>query len=73
MRSNPIWPTETEEKLLQQILNTDIVDITSFDGGFVYTDKEDLEDGACKISFYEYEEEEEEEEYEEDWFIEMGM
>ena len=39
---------------MQQILNTDIVDITSFDGGFVYTDKEDLEDGACKISFYEY-------------------
>lgn len=39
---------------MQQILDTDIVDITPFDGGFVYTDKEDLEDGACKISFYEY-------------------
>lgn len=40
--------------LLRHILNTDVVDITPIDGGFVYTEKEALQNGSCKISFYSY-------------------
>lgn len=47
-------PSETEEKLLQRILNADIADIAPIDGGFIYAEKKILESGACKISFYSY-------------------
>lgn len=47
-------PPETEEKLLQRILNADIVDITTIDGGFIYAEKKMLENGSCRVSFYSY-------------------
>ena len=34
-------PSETEEKLLQRILNADIADIAPIDGGFIYAEKKD--------------------------------
>ncbi len=39
---------------MRQILNADIVDIAPCDQGFVYTEKRQLENGSCKVSFFSY-------------------